>query len=448
MGGHLDLAATWEAASARIRDELGWVRTHAWLEAMRARSIERNLVRIEADSAAVRSAANEHSASIKDALGTVLGRPVQVRVSVARAPAPAAAPPPRRQVEAPSDVSFEPDRVNRANELSSFFTGPHNAIPLRFALQAVEQPGTWQPLLFYGESGSGKTHLLQGVVNSFRRRFPGRRVVYVALERFASHFSQARRYRQTHRFRELYRAADLLVIDDVEGIAGKPGTAQELCRTLDHFHLHGRQVVLACGTSPKHIPQLDPGLEGRLLGGQVVKLEPPDRATRLEIVRARSAAGSLQLDERVVELLASGFAMDVRELHAALTRIEAHQRHVNGALDLNTVRTMLRDLLQGKLKPATLEAIGELVAERLGLAPDALRDRSRKPSLVRARQLAMAISRELTPLTLREVGAYFGARSCASVHSAQERAKQMIVDDALAREVWEAASRTFEHSAR
>ena len=440
----MEVAAAWEAARAKIRDELGWVRTHPWLDELRPRSMERGVVCLEAGSAALRSTAQNHNDELKGALSETLGRPVTVRVVLSRQARPKQR---RGAAQAPEEeVTLEPEQINHRLLLSSFLTGPNNELPFRFAQEALDEPGRWHPLVYYGESGCGKTHLLQGIVNGFRRRYPTRRVVYTSSDRFARHFSLAQRKRQTSRFLAMYREVDMLVVDDLQDMAGKQGTERQLNYTLDHLQMSNRQVVLACAAPPKQIPQLEPGLEGRLLGGQVVELRPPDAPTRRSIVKARCASSQLKLEEDVLDLLITGFELNVRELLCALTRLEAHQRLMETRLSQVAVRNILGDLLNGKLKPPNLDSVSEFVADRLGLSVDQLRSRSRKASVVQGRQLAMALLRDLTPLTLREVGCFFGGRSCASVHFAQQRAKELREEDAQVRDLWDIAGRRFERT--
>lgn len=442
----MDSVAVWDTARAKIRDELGWVRTHPWLDELRLRSIERGVACLIVGSAATRKAVYPHTETIQDALEETVGRAVHLRILLRKTRGRTRKGKRQQQPPQQEQLRLTPQSTSSRHQLTSFFGGRANDIPLRFARQAVNEPGQWHPLVFYGEPGSGKTHLLQGIVNGYRRQYPGRRAVYASSDRFARQFLQSLRHRQTDRFRELYRSVDLLVLDDLQSLAGKQTCERELNHTLDHYlHAH-RQVVLACSEPPKRIPQLQAGLEGRLLGGQVVELRPPDPPTRLEIVRAGSAERGLRLGQGVVELLTTGFDLSVRELFAAMTRLAAHQRHTRRSLDLAATREILRDLLQGKLKPVTLAGVAEFVAERLDVDVKQLRGRSRKPTVVRARQVAMGLMRDLSPLTLREVGAYFGNKSPASVHFAQERARQLREEDPRIRELWEAAHRAFERT--
>lgn len=441
----LDATTLWEAVRGHLRAELGWIRTQ-WLEGLELRGLERGTACLTAPSDEARAAAQERAAMIRAGFAD-MGAPVRgVRVTVGRAVTA------RRQAAggvAADPASQEPELqltgegLNDRFQLSAFLTGPGNEVPLRVARQVVDEPGKWNPLVFWGNSGNGKTHLLHGIAHDFRRRWPGRRVVYASSERFVRQYTITARKRQATRFRELYRQADLLVLDDVQELAGKPGSERELVFTLDHLTAAGRQVVLSSSASPKRIGNMEATLEGRLLAGLTIELPPPDRTTRRAILRARCAASGLLVPEPVVEMLLSGFGQSSRELLDAVTRLEAFVRHVQRPLDVPAAQQLLADLLGSRLRPATLESLAEFVGERTGISLEQQRGRSRKPSVVAARQLAMALAREHTPLTLREVGAFFGGRSCASVHFAQERVRSQRKSDAGLREVWEAAAGLF-----
>lgn len=441
----MDASTLWDAVRGHLRSELGWIRTQ-WLEGLDLRGLEQGTACLVARSDEARKAASERVGTIRAGFAA-LGAPVRgVRVITRRAGA-------RRKVavqpgggaapEDEPDITLTGDGLNDRFQLSAFLTGPANEVPLRVARQVVEQPGIWNPLVFWGTSGNGKTHLLHGIAHDFRRRYPGRRVVYASSERFVRQYSLTSRRRQATRFRELYRQADLLVLDDVQELAGKPGSERELVFTLDHLTAAGRQVVVASSASPKRIGNMEATLGGRLLGGLTIELPAPDKHTRRSILRARCAASGLTLTDPVQELLLTGFGQSTRELLDAMTRLEAYVRHLGRPLDVPAVQSILADLLGGQVRPASLEALAAFVAERTGVSVEAQRGRSRKPSVVEARQLAMALCREHTRLTLREVGLFFGNRSCASVHFAQQRVGAQRQADAAVGEVWEAAAGIF-----
>lgn len=441
--GH-DVATAWDHVRTRLREDLGWLRTQGWLDGIRLRAIEDGAAFLTVESDEARELARAHADSLRRALGEVAGRPLDVRFEVTRRRRRTGRRPRRRGGGRDLEgVSLDTERVNARQELGGFLTGPANELPLRFAQEVVGVPGRWNPFVVHGANGSGKSHLLHGIANAYRRRHPARRVVFTSGERFAVQLSLTARRRQADRFRELYRRADLLLIDDLHELAGKRAAERELVFTLDELLATDRQVVVAAKAPPKRLVDLAPGLEGRLMGGLVAEIRAADRETRRQIVRARSARCDLGLDDAAFELLLSGFGASVRELLSALTRLEAYRRHVGGPLDVATVRDILSDLVRERLRPATLEDLAAFVAERLAAPVEEQRGRSRKPRIVRARQVAMALCRRLTGVTLREVGAFFGGRSCASVCSAQQRVADLRERDPEVRAVWESALGLF-----
>lgn len=436
-------AKDWTALRNHLRDELGVLRTGDWLDQTRPRGLDASTLWVEVEKGAPREALWALRSEVEEILAEHFGRRLRLRLS-----SPSARRAERAKTAPADDEPFElrDERPLARHDLASFITGPSNRLAAEFARQAVRSPGEWHPLVYYGQPGSGKTHLLQGILNGYRRRYPARRAVYVRADRFAQQFSQAMRRRRARSFREHYREASLLVLDDLERIAGKRKSEQELSHTLDHLLMSGRatQVVVAARSVPKDIPQLLDGLTGRLLGGQLVQLPEADRATRRSVLRASCLRQGLSVPPPVEELLTAKAELSIHELLVAVTRLAAHRTHIGAKLDLGAARRILRDLLSGRREVATLAGIASFVAGETGVSEEHLLGRSRQPRVVQARHLAIGLSRALTPCTLREVGAFFGGRSVASVHEGQAKASKLRESQQQAQSLWEAAERRFE----
>jgi chromosomal replication initiator protein len=478
--------AAWRAAQGRLRDRLGAARTHSWVEDVAVVEVDRTRGRatLEARSHATAKNAREFQAAVEGELAVALGLPrLSVRIFARRSPAsrrPKAGrrpsdvgrveddfprnepldrltsrrPRPEPVAEQPAAdpalpaLELESGGIDARLKLSNFIVGPSNEMAFRFATAVTSEPGNpcFNPLLVHGATSSGKTHLLHAIANAFRERSPSRRVVVVSSERFTTQFSLAVRSGQAGRLRELYREADLLIIDDVHQLAGRSETEKELVHTIDELVRRRRQVVLASAFPPKHLPKLDPGLEGRLLQGLVVELKAPCETTRENLTRLRAAALKLDLDEAVIRLLVRRFER-TDQILGALKRLDAHVQ-LSGApvgqrVDGPEVERVLADLFRGRDDVPTPAAIASFVAQALGLDPESLKGGSRKPSVVRARQLGMALTRRLTQLTLREVGAHFGGRSCACVHFAHRKVQLMREKDPKIKSAYEEALRRF-----
>ncbi len=458
--------AVWRTAAVRLRDRLGAARTLQWIDDVSVVKIDRSRSRVllETSSHATARSAREFQSPIEGELAVVVGLPrVSVRIFARRraralagrpvkpsmaAPPTEAAPVTRELAEAETaglpTLSLDIATPDRRLVLESFIVGPGSDLAHRAAQACAFEPGMSyrNPLLMIGGTSSGKTHLAHAIANAYAERFPTRRVVLVSSERFATQFSIAVRSGQGGRFRELYREADLLVIDDIQALAGKPETERELLHTIDELVHRRRQVVLCSNLPPKRLPKLDQGLEGRLLQGLVVELRAPDETTREKLIRARSIQHRLELDDGVVRLLARRFDR-TDQLLGALKRLDAHARLSGRKLTATEVENALADLLRGKDDAPQPVSIARFVAQMLGVDADAVRGTSRKPSVVKARQLAMSLTRRFTVLTLREIGAHFGGRSCACVHFAHRKVALLRESDAKVKACFEEAVRRF-----
>lgn len=430
----------WAEACARLESELGWVRTHRWLPQTRCQ-LKGGTAVLEVASGEPQERLEAVLPRVEEILTQVCGRAVKARLAVPKRTRRAQ----RAAIDEAEPIDFHGEHTAASRDLGSFFVGPSNRLAAGFARQAVQEPGAWHPLVFYGGPGTGKTHLLQGIVNEYRKRFPTRRAIYTRSERFAKHFSQALKSRQLAQFHAHYRGASLLVIDDLDRLAGKAKSETELTHVLDHFLLQERdlQVVVACRRSPKSIPQLKSGLEGRLMGGQLVALSPPDTETRRQVLRAACMKRGVALTKEVEAYLSQRVEFSIQELLTAAAQLQAHRDHAGARLDLPGTRRVLADLINARQEPATIEALAAYVAGETGVTLEQLRSRSRQASVIRARAIAIGLARTLTPLTLREVGGYFGGRAPNSVHGAQAQAREIRQGDAKAQALWERAARRF-----
>jgi chromosomal replication initiator protein len=456
--------AVWTTAKSRLRDRLGSARTLEWLEDVALVRIDRARGRaiLEAPNQTQAIRAREHLSAIEAELATAASLPrVTARLVYAkpwpraaekRAPRAAAAL--RLVREKPEEpetptlgnvpsVRFETFIADPRLRLANFMVGPANELAHRFAREVVERPASYvNPFLIHGDTGTGKSHILHAIANAYVERHPGRKVVLASSERFATQFSLAVRGGQAPRFRELYREADLLLLDDVQQLAGKAETEKELVHTIDELERRGHQVVLASSLGPKRLPRIDPGLEGRLLQGVVVEVKALDEGTRERLLRAKAAALRLDLDDATARALARRFQRADQVL-GALKRLDAHSRLLGRTLTPREVEGALGELLGGRDESPSPSAIAEFVGRALDVDPAAIRGKSRKPSVVQARQLAMALTRRLTPLTLREIGAHFGNRSCACVHFAHGKVKLLREGDARIKPIFDEALSRF-----
>jgi chromosomal replication initiator protein len=324
----------------------------------------------------------------------------------------------------------------------TFVRGASNALACAASLAVAEgrQPSLF-PLFLVGEPGSGKSHLAHAVVNEARRR-GGARVLYASAERFTTEFTAAVRSGRGGEFRRRYRQeCDLLVLDDIQFLAGKQGTQLELLHTVEHLRLVGARLVITSDRLPRSIPSLSPRLTSQLSGGLVAEMEPPDRALRRDILRDKAARGGIALAPECLELLVDGVRGSVRDLEGALTQLVATASLLGRRIDRELTEAALRKLGAPAREPKTLEAVTGCVSSFFGVTSAQLASRSRAERVRLPRQLAMYLCRRYTDASLSEIGRPFG-RNHSAVANAIQRIERAILERAPLRyQVEELAAR-------
>ena len=308
-----------------------------------------------------------------------------------------------------------------------FIIGDGNRLAHAAALAVAEAPGqAYNPLFLYAPPGLGKTHLLHAIGNYISTFDPATTVRYTTVEAFTNHFMAALNNRATDSFKHLYRDADVLLIDDVQFLASKAKTEEEFFHTFNSLYDSGRQLVLTADRLPRQLKGLEERLQARFESGLVAQLAPPDRATRVAILRKRAALDRIHLpDPTVLELIADRVVDNIRSLEGALIRVIAHHSLSGRALDTELAAAVLDDLHPAsRADPAgviAIDTIQELVAAHFSLTREDLISSRRTAPLAWPRQLAMYLSRELTASSLQQVGQAFGGRNHATILHACNR---------------------------
>jgi chromosomal replication initiator protein len=343
----------------------------------------------------------------------------ETRPSVA-APAPAPAAPAARKAEPsakPAPAPEDKGGPNPAFTFANFVTGKANQLARAAGLQVAENPGkAYNPLLIYGGAGLGKTHLIQAIGNRVREHHPDYNILYVHAERYISDVVRAYQHKAFDEFKRFYRSLDLLLIDDIQFLTGKSRTQEEffyLFNTLFDAH---KQVVITCDTYPKEISGIEERLISRLGWGLTVALEPPELEMRVAILLSKAEALGFQLDENVAFFIAKHIRSNVRELEGALNRIVAYAEfHRTPDISVSVAKDALQDLIAHQNRQISIENIQKTVADYYKIKISDMHSRKRSRIVARPRQVAMALAKELTPLSLPEIGASFGGRDHTTV---------------------------------
>ena len=349
------------------------------------------------------------------------------------APVPEASPPPR--------PSADPPRRRPLARLEDFVTGGSNRMGRAAAEMVVSRLGEISPLVIHGPSGTGKTHLLEGIVTLVREQHPGISAMLVPAEQFTTTFLQALHGSGLPGFRRSYRSLDILLVDDIQFFAGKRATAVELQQTFDALRRQGRQVICTCDREPEAIEDLGPDLLGRLEGGMSVRLSPAEFDVRRGIVAALVDRRGLECDEVVLDYVATHLTRNARELTGGVNRLEATSHMLGLPISLELAEEALADLVRARGRGVRLLDIQRAVCAAFGLEQGCLQTPRRARGVNHPRMLAMFLARKHTPAALAEIGSYFGRRSHSTVIAARKTVSGWLASRArvqLADAAWDA----------
>jgi chromosomal replication initiator protein len=310
--------------------------------------------------------------------------------------------------------------------LDAFVVGDGNRLALASAEMAVRQMGQFTPLLFFGPTSVGKTHLLEGIWAAARKSSRNLSAVYLSAEQFTSHFLEALRGSGLPNFRRKYRGVGLLVIDDLQFFVGKRATQVELLHTIDTLMRDRRQLVFAADRSPAELAELGPELTTRLGSGMVCRIEKPDYATRLGIVAQLAQRMKLRLPVAVQEYVASKLTNHARELSGALCRLQATSEALGKPITQAVAEEALREMIHNCTRAVRLGDIEKAVCQAFGLDAQSLQADDKSRGVSHPRMLAMWLARKHTRAALSEIGRYFGRRSHSTVVSAQKRVDRWV----------------------
>jgi len=309
----------------------------------------------------------------------------------------------------------------RFASLNQFVDGNGSRVAYTAAQMIAERPGSVSPLFLFGPTGSGKTHLLEGIWSAVRRGTDSRRVLYLTAEQFTSMFLEALRGSGLPSFRYKYRHVDLLLLDDVQFFVGKRATLIELQNTVDSLLREQRQLVLAADRSPAELTKFGPELTARISGGLVCGLEGADMDTRLKLLEQFASRMESQVPHDVLRLLAHRLDGDARKLLGALNQLEATSRAFGRPIDISLAESALVDVFRATLRVVKLNDIDRAVCDVFGLEPQSLQSPRKARTFSQPRALAMWLARKHTRAAYAEIGEYFGQRSHSTVISAQKQ---------------------------
>jgi chromosomal replication initiator protein len=321
--------------------------------------------------------------------------------------------------------------LNARYTFDNFIKGESNQLARAAASAVSNNPGgtSFNPLVIYGGTGLGKTHLIQAIGNAALANKKARRVIYVSSEKFTIEFVDAIQSDRINDFSNFYRSMDILVVDDIQFFSGKEKTQDNFFHTFNELHQIGKQIVLSSDKPPKELKGLDDRLLSRFQWGLTADIQPPDLETRIAILRKKSEDDGIDLPQDVIECIAVNVTSNIRELEGCLISLLAKSSLEGRPVTVDLAREVVRKVVGDIRSPITIEEIQRSVCEYFSLPEDLLRAKTRKQEVVTARQIAMYLAKELTNSSLKTIGLHFGGRDHSTViHAYQSVEDQMKID--------------------
>jgi chromosomal replication initiator protein len=429
----------WSAVQEELRFQLAKPSYETWLKNTSLLSAEAGIFRIGVPSKLAKDWLEDRFAGlIQETLQAVTGSEVEVDFVVSPTTHRAGADGDGVLLAA-DDAEDEPPAVattelNEKFKFSNFVVGNNSRFAHAAAKAVADAPGeTYNPLFLYGGVGLGKTHLMHAVGHEVRRRFPFKRVLYLTSEQFMNEVIASIQNARQSELRMKYRTVDVLLIDDIQFLAGKDRTKEEFFHTFNALHEINKQIVISSDRPPKEIPTLEDRLRSRFEQGLLADIQPPDFETRLAILKSKLGSKNGMVSEEVLTFIAHKVQKNIRELEGALTRILAfsaiHQRQIDEA----KAAELLTDIIPaGTRRPLTIGRIQDTVADYYQITVEDMRSKRRDKHIVFPRQVAMFLVREETPSSLPAIGQAFGGRDhTTALHSIEKIMNELKEDDRL-----------------
>jgi chromosomal replication initiator protein len=316
---------------------------------------------------------------------------------------------------APEPVTA-PAGLNPRYTFDTFIVGPSNQFAHAASRAVAEAPSrSYNPLFVYGGVGLGKTHLMHAVGRYVLQHNPSFKLTYISSERFMNEMINAVRYDRILEFRERYRSVDVLLVDDVQFLAGKEGTQTEFFHTFNALYDSQKQIVISSDCPPHEIPQLEERLRSRFEWGLIADIQPPDLETKVAILKKKAEADAVPLPDNVAIYIAGKIKSNIRELEGSLTRLVAYASLTNSAISLTLAQDVLKNILNHDEKAVTIEIIQKFVADYYQLKVADLKSRNNSKSVAIPRQVAMYLCKQLTHASLPEIGRSYGGKHHSTV---------------------------------
>lgn len=428
----------WPRCMERLAAELPLEDVHTWLKPLQASPQPQGLVLYAPNAFVVEEVRARYLPRIRELLAHYAGN-AEVQLEIGTLPVQRPATTPIAGSSRPGNNEPFHGNVDSHYSFDNFVEGRSNQMARAAAWHAAQKPGdrAHNPLLLYGGTGLGKTHLMFAAGNEMRRQNPAARVLYMRSNEFYNEFFRALQDRTADQFKRRFQQIDALLLDDIQFFAGKDRTQEEFFHTFNALFDGKQQIILTCDRYPREVEGLEARLKSRLAWGLSVAIDPPDFETRAQIVLAKARERGVQLPEDVAFLLAKRMHSNVRDLEGALNTLAARANFTGRPITPEFAQETLRDLLRAQQALVSIPNIQKTVADYYGLPLRELLSKRRTRSLARPRQVAMALAKELTEHSLPEIGDAFGGRDHTTVLHACKQVRSLIETDPKLHEDWD-----------
>jgi len=433
----------WRETLGHLEQILNPQHFSTWIKPIRFISVDKEIVKLEVPNRFILDWIREHySELIKKTLSDIGAIPYQLRIEIGESKKNTTtsqkvddfqaekAAIPKDTLENNGKTWNGAINLNPKYTFNEFVSGSSNQFASAAAMAVANNPATtYNPLFIYGGVGLGKTHLINAIGNKILRDNPSMKVCYYTSEKFMNELINSLRYAKMDEFRNKFRTMDVLLIDDVQFIAGKERTQEEFFHTFNSLYESHKQIVVTSDKFPKEIPGLEERLRSRFEWGLIADIQAPDVETKQAILKMKAEQNKITLPEEVALFLANSVSSNVRELEGYLIRIGAYASLTSTPVTLAMAKDVLKDILVEKNKEITVEEIQKIVASHYGVKIADLKSPKRLKALVLPRQIAMYLSRQLTSCSFPEIGERFGGKDHSTIIHAIKKIEKQMDDD-------------------
>ncbi|WP_059105095.1 chromosomal replication initiator protein DnaA [Shouchella shacheensis] len=426
----------WDQVLGKMETKVSKPSYETWLKSTKANTLQNEVITITAPNEFARDWLENHYSSLAaDIIEELTGARLMPKFVIPQHEEEEVVPEPIPQAPPESSTTTSPTSsktmLNDKYTFNTFVIGSGNRFAHAASLAVAEAPAkAYNPLFIYGGVGLGKTHLMHAIGHYVMEHNPNANVLYLSSEKFTNEFINAIRDNKAVHFRNKYRSVDVLLIDDIQFIAGKIQTQEEFFHTFNALHEESKQIVISSDRPPKEIPTLEDRLRSRFEWGLITDITPPDLETRIAILRKKAKAENLDIPNEVMLYIANQIDTNIRELEGALIRVVAYSSLINQDMNADLAAEALKDIIPNAMpKTLTIVDIQKMVGHYYQVKLEDFKAKKRTKSVAFPRQIAMYLSREMTDASLPKIGSEFGGRDHTTVIHAHEKISKLLSTD-------------------